>query len=68
MSKGSYLLPPGPPRPPQWFIGDYEAWLERREEMRFLTELEPIRFEQNAGGEIIEGRMTERVEDDGIPF
>jgi HK97 family phage prohead protease len=55
----SYYLEPGPARVPSWFMGsrtEYEEWLVVQELRRFQTVLEPVRFEQNADGDIVEGR------------
>jgi HK97 family phage prohead protease len=35
---------------------DHEEWLADQELRRFQSELEPVRFEQNADGDIVEGR------------
>jgi HK97 family phage prohead protease len=48
---------------PAWVMGDVDDWLDKRRDQRFVTqELEPIRFEQNAGGELIEGRVMPYLE------
>jgi HK97 family phage prohead protease len=42
---------------PAWLLGDVSEWLQARAERRFVSELEPVRFEQTAvGGPVLAGR------------
>jgi excisionase family DNA binding protein len=54
-----WRLPEGPRRPgPKWLLGDYDKYVEQREQRRFQTQpFDHLRFESTAEGAVVEGRM-----------
>ena len=50
MSAPAYLLPKGRPKAPRWVIGDPDEYLSAREESRFTTGPELLRYQQTSGG------------------
>jgi phage head maturation protease len=61
----AYCLDPGPARVPSWFMGDraeYEEYLDTQSRLRFVSTVEPVRFDTGVGGAILEGRMVPYLE------